>query len=285
MQETEKQSDWDEIIKPKRGLLELNLKAVWKYRDLLTLLVRRDFVAVYKQTILGPLWHFLQPIFTTITFTIIFSNVAQIPTDEIPAPMFYYTGTIIWNFFSKCLTTTSSTFVSNAGIFGKVYFPRLIMPLSAVASAFIAFLIQCSILIVMYIVYSYQGANLHISIWTLTIPLLLIIMAMLGLGLGIIISSFTTKYKDLNYFLGFGVQLLMYATPIIYPASFIPAPFNKIVMLNPIAPVIEGFKFAVLGKGTFDFKMLTYSVVVTTIIFFIGLITFNRVEKKFIDTI
>lgn len=279
------QTNWSEIIKPKNNLLDLNLKAIWQYRDLLMLLVRRDFVAVYKQTILGPLWHFLQPIFTTITFTIIFSNVAQIPTDGIPAPMFYYTGTIIWNFFSKCLTSTSTTFISNAAIFGKVYFPRLIMPLSSVASAFIAFLIQSLILIVMYVVYSCQGAGMHLTLWTLLIPVLLIIMAMLGLGLGIIISSFTTKYKDLTYFLGFGVQLLMYATPIIYPASFVPAPFDKIVMLNPIAPVVEGFKFSVLGSGTFNVQMLIYSIVVTLIIFFVGLITFNRVEKQFIDTI
>lgn len=278
-------TQWTEVIKPKRNLLDFHFKEIWKYRDLLVLLVQRDFIASYKQTILGPLWHIINPVFSTITFTIIFANVAQIPTDGIPAPIFYYTGNMIWGYFSRCIQSTSGVFRGNQAIFSKVYFPRLIIPLSTIATSFIAFLIQCVILIAMWIYYYLQGAAIHLSAWAWLIPVMCLVMGLLGMSMGIIITSVTTKYRDLSMFVGFGIQLLMYCTPVIYPVSFIPEEYRHWLLLNPIAPVVEGFKYSVLGVGTFDAAMLLYTLGSTTVLLFIGLILFNKVEQNFIDTV
>ncbi len=286
MHETENpQSQWTEVIKPKRNLFDFHFKEIWRYRDLLFLMVRRDFVAAFKQTVLGPLWHVINPVFSTITFTIIFANVAQIPTDGVPAPIFYYTGNMIWGYFSRCLQSTSGVFRGNQAIFSKVYFPRMIVPLSTICTSFIAFLIQSLILIAMWIYYSINGANIHLSAWAAMIPVFCLIMGFLGLSLGIIISSVTTKYRDLSMFVGFGVQLLMYCTPVIYPVSFIPENYRWLLLFNPLAPVCEGFKYSVLGVGTFDSMMLLYSVGVTTVLLLVGLVLFNKVEQNFIDTV
>lgn len=283
--ETE-ETDWDMIIRPKANLFDLNLKEVWKYRDLLVLFVKRDFVAQYKQTILGPLWHLIQPIFTTIMFLLVFGRIANIPTDGINPVLFYMSGITIWNYFSSCLNATSGTFVANAGIFGKVYFPRLVIPLSTVLSNIVRFGIQFLLLLVMMIFYSFKGFPIHFSITWLWIPVLLIMMAGLGLGLGIIISSMTTKYRDLTVLIGFGVQLLMYVTPIVYPLSFIKSKsYGKWIEWNPLTPIVESWKYALFGHGSFDIGGLLYSAVFIIIVLFFGLLIFSKVEKTFMDTV
>ena len=274
------------IIQPKAHLFDLNLKEVWRYRDLLLLFVKRDFIAQYKQTILGPLWHLIQPIFTTIMFLLVFGKIANIPTDGVNPILFYMSGITIWNYFSSCLNNTSSTFVANAGIFGKVYFPRLIIPLSNVLSNIVKFGIQFLLLLVMMIYYSFKGFPIHFSIAWLWIPVLLMMMAGLGLGLGIIISSLTTKYRDLTVLIGFGVQLLMYVTPIVYPLSFIKNKwYGKWIQWNPLTPIVESWKYALFGKGSFDIAGLLYSGGVIIFILFVGLLIFSKVEKTFMDTV
>ena len=277
---------WDLIIKPEGNLLDLNLKEVWKFRDLLWLFVKRDFAAQYKQTILGPLWHFIQPIFTTLMFLVVFNKIANIPTDSIPPILFYMSGITIWNYFSACLTATSNTFVANAGIFGKVYFPRLVIPLSTVASNLIKFGIQFLLLLVVFIFYAIKGEDVHLS-WTfLYIPVLLLMMAGMGLGLGIIISSLTTKYRDFTVLIGFAVQLLMYATPVAYPLSYLKGnKFAAWIEWNPVTPIIEAFRYALFQKGSFNAGSLLYSTVFIVIVLFIGLITFSKVERTFMDTV
>jgi lipopolysaccharide transport system permease protein len=278
--------DWDLVIKPKAKLFDLQLKEVWRYRDLLVLFVKRDFTAQYKQTILGPLWHIIQPVFTTIMFVIIFDKIANIPTDGIHPVLFYMSGITIWNYFSSCLNATSNTFVANAGIFGKVYFPRLVIPLSVVASNMVKFCIQFLILFAVMVFYQLRGHQIVIH-WTwLIIPFLVLLMAALGLGLGIIISSLTTKYRDLAILTGFGVQLLMYATPIAYPLSFIEdKPIGWIAHINPLTGIVEAFKFALFNNAAFNQSALVYSVIFTVIILFAGLFLFNKVEKSFMDTV
>jgi len=279
-------TDWDMIIRPKANLFDLNLKEVWKYRDLLVLFVKRDFVAQYKQTILGPLWHLIQPIFTTIMFLLVFGKIANIPTDGINPVLFYMSGITIWNYFSSCLNSTSSTFVANAGIFGKVYFPRLVIPLSTVLSNIVRFGIQFLLLLVMMIFYSFKGFPIHFTIAWLWIPVLLIMMAGLGLGLGIIISSMTTKYRDLTVLIGFGVQLLMYVTPIVYPLSYIKnKSYGKWIEWNPLTPIVESWKYALFGHGSFDIGGLLYSAVFIIVVLFFGLLIFSKVEKTFMDTV
>jgi len=279
-------TDWDLIIEPKTSLFDLRLKEVWKYRDLLVLFVRRDFVAAYKQTILGPVWHFIQPIFTTIMFTLVFGKIAGIPTDGIPSVLFYMSGITIWNYFSACLTSTSNTFLSNAGIFGKVYFPRLISPLSTVTSNLVKFGIQFLLLLAFMIYFGIADGNFHFGVSWLLIPVLVIMMAMMGLGLGIIISSMTTKYRDLNILLGFGVQLLMYATPVAYPMSFLKSKsYAAWIQWNPLSPIVEMFRYSLFGEGTFDGWHLLYSFGFIVIVLFIGLLMFNKVEKTFMDTV
>ncbi|HQN16554.1 MAG TPA: ABC transporter permease [Bacteroidales bacterium] len=282
--ETE-QNNWTEIIKPKKGIFDLRLNELWHYRDLLTLLIRRDFVSVYKQTILGPLWYLLQTLFTTITFTIIFGKVAKLPTDGIPQPLFYMAGIVCWGYFSQCLTKTSNTFTSNAGIFGKVYFPRLIVPFSVVISNLVGFAIQLLMFIGFLVYYYFQGMPVNLNTALLLFPVLIILMAGMGLGFGIIISSLTTKYRDLQYLVGFGVQLLMYATPVILPLSFFGGRLRTLMLLNPMTSIVETFKYAFLGSGSFSWFYLSYSALFTLIVLFVGAVLFNRVEKSFMDTV
>lgn len=277
---------WDLIIEPKGKFFDLELKEVWRYRDLLVLFVKRDFSAQYKQTILGPLWHIIQPVFTTVMFVMIFDKIANIPTDGIHPVLFYMSGITIWNYFASCLNGTSSTFVANAPIFGKVYFPRLVIPLSVTASNVVRFGIQFSILLLVMVLFSFRGSPSHIY-WTwVLIPFLVLIMAGLGLGLGIIISSLTTKYRDFAILTGFGVQLLMYATPIAYPLSFIETkPIGWIAHINPLTGIVEAFKFALFNNAAFNRPALIYSIGFTIVILIIGLLLFHKVEKTFMDTV
>lgn len=277
---------WDMIIQPKTGLFDINLKEIWHYRDLMILFVRRDFVAQYKQTILGPLWHFIQPVFTTLMFLIVFFKIANIPTDGIPPILFYMSGITIWNYFSSCLTSTSNTFLANAGIFGKVYFPRLIMPMSTVLSNIVKFGIQFLLLIMMMGYYAIKGLSFHVGFNTLLIPVLVLMMAGLGLGLGIIISSLTTKYRDLNVLIGFAVQLLMYATPVAYPLSFLKnKSYAAWIQWNPLTPIVEAFRYSLFCKGDFTVLSIGYSAIVILMVLVIGLLSFNKVEKSFMDTV
>jgi len=280
--------NWDLIINPKSGWWDLKLMDIWRYRDLLLLFVRRDFVSVYKQTILGPLWFFIQPILTTIIFTIIFGRVAKIPTDGLPQVLFYMTGIVGWNYFADCLNNTSATFTKNASIFGKVYFPRMIVPLSIVISNLIKFGVQFALLLGFLFFYWAKGANVNPNIYIFLTPLLLLMMAGLGLGFGIIISSLTTKYRDLQLLVGFGVQLLMYVTPVVYPLSFLSQNYPQyrwIILANPMTSIIETFKYAYLGAGTFDPLHLAYSACFMLFSLFVGLLIFHRVEKTFMDTV
>ncbi|HEY5408715.1 MAG TPA: ABC transporter permease [Ginsengibacter sp.] len=277
---------WDMIIQPKAHLFDLKLKEVWKYRDLLWLFVRRDFTAQYKQTILGPLWYFIQPIFTTLMLLVVFGKIANIPTDGVPQLLFYMSGITIWNYFSACLTSTSNTFVANAGIFGKVYFPRLVIPLSTVMSNLVKFGIQFLLLMGVFVFYAIKGSHVHVTLSFLMIPVLVLMMAGMGLGLGIIISSLTTKYRDLNILLGFAVQLLMYATPVAYPLSFVKHnKFASWIQWNPLTPILEAFRYALFQKGSFSAGSLLYSTAFIIVVLFIGLLTFSKVERTFMDTV
>lgn len=280
------EEQWDQIIQPKGKLLDFNLKEVWRYRDLLWLFVKRDFISQYKQTILGPLWHFIQPIFTTIIFLLVFGKIANIPTDGIQPVLFYMGGITIWNYFSACLTGTSNTFVANAGIFGKVYFPRLVIPLSTVMSNLVKFGIQLLLLAAVMGVYAFKRGGIHIGFPLLIMPLLVLMMAGLGLGLGIIISSMTTKYRDLNVLIGFAVQLLMYATPVAYPLSFLEGKsYASWIKWNPLTPIVEAFRYALFQHGSFNAGSLLYSTVFILIILFAGLLMFSKVERTFMDTV
>jgi len=278
--------DWDMIIESQRSLLDLRLGELWRYKDLVMLFVRRDFVSIYKQTILGPLWYLIQPLLTTITFTIIFGSIASLPTDGLPQFLFYMSGTVVWSYFAACLTKTSETFVQNANLFGKVYFPRLAAPVSILISNLITFAIQFVMFILFMLFFVLQGSNIHPNLlWIALSPFFVIIMAGLGLGFGIIISSLTTKYRDLRFLVTFGVQLLMYATPVIYPVSSIPARFQWIVLANPMTPIIEAFRFAFLGAGTVNINSMLYSFGFMLVVVIAGCIIFNRVEQTFMDTV
>ena len=278
---------WDMVIQPKSGWFELHLEDLWRYRDLLWMFVRRDFVAVYKQTVLGPLWFFIQPLLTTLVFTVIFSGVAKLSTDGLPPLLFYLAGTTPWNYFATCLTKTSTTFKDNANLFGKVYFPRLVTPLSIVISTLIQFVIQFATLVIALGWYLARGAEVRPD-WLGIIagtPLLIVMLGGLGLGCGIIISSLTTKYRDLAFVVGFGVQLAMYATPVVYPLSIVSEKYRGWLELNPMTAIIEAFRAFYLGAGTFSWSALGYSACFTAIVLFIGIVIFNRVEKTFMDTV
>ncbi|QJD97364.1 ABC transporter permease [Mucilaginibacter robiniae] len=277
--------DWDIELKPQDNVFNLHLKDVWNYRDLLWLLVRRDFVSFYKQTIFGPIWFFIQPIFTTITFTIIFGNLAKISTSGAPAPLFYMAGTVSWNYFADCLNKTSTVFRDNANIFGKVYFPRLIMPLSIIFSNLVKFGVQLTLFVVLMVYYLFQGNRIEPNWYMLLFPLIIVLMAGMGLGLGLIITALTTKYRDLVFLVTFGVQLLMYATPVIYPLSTAPEKYRDLIALNPLSGLIETIRYGFLGTGQFYPGAFAYSVVASIVIFFLGLVVFNRVEKNFVDTV
>ncbi len=277
--------EWTTIIKPKGKWFDIRFGELWHFRDLITLFVRRDFVAQYKQTILGPAWHIIQPLLTTVIFTIIFGKVAKLSTDGLPPFLFYMSGTVAWNYFAQVITKSSDTFIANAGIFGKVYFPRLSIPVSIVISNIISFGIQFLFFLGFLIYFWWKGANIQPNAWALTTPLLIIIMGALGLGLGIIVSAMTTRYRDLRFLVQFGVQLFMYATPVIYPTSSIPERFHWLILANPMAPVIETFRYGFLGAGTVNLLHLSYSFLMTFIILIAGAALFNRVERTFEDTI
>lgn len=277
--------DWDLIVKPHNKWYDIQLKEILRYKDLLLLFVRRDFVSVYKQTILGPIWFFIQPIITSITFTIIFGNLAHITTDGIPPILFYMCGITLWNYFSDTLTKTSDTFTANANIFGKVYFPRMIVPLSVVLSNLIKFSVQLLLFLIVWMFFLFARKDIHPNIYLLLVPFLILLMGFLGLAFGIIISSMTTKYRDLKFLVGFGVQLLMYATPIVYPLSIVPEKYKWIILANPVTSIIETFKLAFLGVGNFNILHLGYSLIFTIVLFFTGLVVFHKVEKSFMDTV
>jgi len=279
---------WDTEITPRNNLLDLKLKDVWHYRDLLLLLVRRDFVSFYKQTILGPIWFFVQPIITIVIYTVVFGNLAGISVDNLPKPLFYLAGTIVWSYFADCLTKTSSVFRDNAGVMGKVYFPRLIMPLSIVASNIIKFGIQFALFLVLMAYFGFTGSNIHINVYVFLFPFLILLIAALGLGLGMLISAVTTKYRDVAFIVNFGVPLLMYTTTVIYPLSTAVAKYPKyswMIKFNPVTAIIETFRYGFLGKGSFSWELLGISTLITACILLIGLVVFNKVEKDFVDTV
>jgi lipopolysaccharide transport system permease protein len=273
-----------EIIKPQNAWFDLRLLELWKYRDLILIFARRDIIATYKQTILGPLWFFLAPVFTVVTFTLVFNNIAGISTDGIPAPIFYLAGTIMWNFFQQTFTGISTTFVSNAHIFGKVYFPRLSVPLSLILSSLVKFSIQLLLFLGFWLFYFSKGL-IQANLTLMLLPVYVALMALIALGVGILISSLTTKYRDLTYFIGFGLSLLMYATPVIYPASAIPTTYQWFLFANPIAPLIEAFRYSTTGAGNFSIWGLGYSFLFGLVVLFLGLLIFNRTEKTFMDTV
>ena len=275
---------WDSVIESRHSLFDINLKELWHYRDLLVLFVRRDFVTVYKQTILGPLWFFIQPLLTTITFTIIFGNVAQLSTDGAPKIVFYMAGITLWGYFSTCLTTVSGVFNANAGIFGKVYFPRLIMPLTIMISNLMKFGVQF-LLFICFVIYFTLQNQIQPNNWIMLTPLIIVLMALISMGIGLILSSMTTKYKDLNQLIGFGVQLFMYATPVIYPSSSVPLDYQWVVELNPLVGLFDYMRFAYLGVGEFTILDLVYPSIFSIVILAIGVLVFNKTQKTFMDTV
>ena len=279
----ESDKHWE--IKPESSLLDVKIKETLEYRDLLWLLVRRDFISFYKQTVLGPIWFFIQPIFTVVMYSLIFGGVAGISTDNLPKPLFYLAGIITWNYFSDCLIKTSTVFRDNAIIFGKVYFPRLIMPVSIIFSNLIRFGVQLLLFLLMMLYYHLQGAQFHLTVFILLFPLLLLLMASLGLGLGMIVSALTTKYRDLAFIVSFGGPLLMYSTTVVYPLSVAPKQFLGLIKYNPMTPIIETFRLGFLGTGSFSWSLLIYSAMVTFLILLGGIIIFNKVQKSFVDTV
>ncbi len=277
--------NWDLIITPKRGYFEFHFNEIWNFRDLLLIFIRRDIITQYKQTILGPLWIVIPPILTTLVFTLFFGNIAGISTDGIPNVLFYMAGIINWNFFSTALTSTSNTLAGNVGIFGKAYFPRIIVPLSTIASSFLRYFIQFGIFLFILTYFSFfKSANFTIQyqlLWVL--PILIFIMAIMGLGFGLLFSASTAKYKDLRFLIGFGVRLMMYASTVIFPLSIIPEKYKWIILGNPMSAIIESFRYVFFGMGVLDYKYLGYSFLIALSIFFLGYILFNKVEQKFID--
>lgn len=272
-------------ITPNNRLLNFNFKELVAYKDLIAMYVKRDIVTMYKQTVLGPLWFVIQPILTTVMFMFVFGNLAGISTDGIPGPLFYFAGIILWNYFASCLNATSHTFTANQGVFGKVYFPRLVVPISVTVSNLVKFFIQFAIFLIIYIVYAVQGVGVAPNWFAFLFPLLVVMSAGLALGFGIIFSSMTTKYRDLTFLLQFGVQLWMYATPVIYPLSTMPADKQWIFLLNPMTSIIETFKYGAIGVGSFSWVWLAYSFVFMLLMLFVGIIIFNKVEKDFMDTV
>jgi lipopolysaccharide transport system permease protein len=277
--------EYTTVIKPKNKLLEIDLKEIWQYRDLFSMFVKRDIITQYKQTILGPAWFFIQPAFTTIMYMVVFGGIAKISTDGLPQPLFYLAGIVCWQYFSDCLNKTSNTFTTYQGIFGKVYFPRLIVPLSTVTSNLVRMGIQFLLFIVVYIYFLIKGESISPNAYILLMPLLIIMLAGLSLGFGIIISSMTTKYRDLTILFSFIVQLWMYATPVIYPLSTMSPERQWIMVLNPVTSILETFKFATMGVGTFSWGMLGYSFGFMIVLLFIGVVVFNKVQRSFMDTV
>lgn len=277
-------SQWSKVITPQRGWLDVRWRDLWHYRDLIYMFVRRDFVGTYKQTVLGPLWFFLQPLFTTIVFTIVFGRIAKISTDSIPAPLFYLSGVVMWQYFADCLNKTSGTFTGNAELFGKVYFPRLAVPLSVVITSLLAFAIQLTLFLCFFVYFKLHGAPIHLSYRVMVLPVLVVQMAALGLGVGCLVSALTTRYRDLAVAVGFGVQLWMYASAVVYPLSSIPPEWRWLLVLNPMVPIIEAFRFAFLGSGVVEIWQLAVGAGVSLVVLLGGVLIFNHVEKTFSDT-
>jgi len=277
---------WDMVIEPREKVWSLRLNEVWRYKDLLMLLVRRDFVAFYKQTILGPVWFFIQPLLTTLMYLLIFGKIAGLSTDGIPGLLFYLAGVTCWGYFSESLTKTSDTFIANASIFGKVYFPRLVIPLSIILSNMIRLGIQFLLFLIVWIYYvGFTNENVHPNWAIILLPVLVLLMAFQGLGLGIIFTALTTKYRDLRFLLTFGVQLLMFATPVVYPLSLASDKYKWLIVANPFTTIVETFRYAFTGSGTFSWFQLGYSALVTIIIVVFGTLIFNRTERTFMDTV
>ena len=277
--------EYTTVIKPKNKLFEVDFKEIWQYRDLFSMFVKRDIITQYKQTILGPAWFFIQPAITTIMYMIVFAGIAGISTDGLPQPMFYLAGIVCWQYFADCLNKTSSTFTANQGIFGKVYFPRMIVPLSTVASGLVRMGIQFLLFVAVYIYYILTGVHIAPNIYILLLPVIIIMLAGLSLGFGIIISSMTTKYRDLTILFSFIVQLWMYATPIIYPLSNMSPKRQWIMGINPVTSLVETFKYGTMGVGTFSWMMLGYSFVFMIVLLVIGIVVFNTVQRSFMDTV
>jgi len=286
MNHDEAVKEWDLIIEPHTSVFHLSYRDLWRYRDLLFLLVKRDFISFYKQTILGPLWFFLQPLFTTIIYVIVFSRLANISTDGLPPPLFYLVGIVTWNYFAECLTKTSTIFRDNASMFGKVYFPRLIMPLSVVLSNLIKFGVQLILLLLMFLFYiAFKDFRPATNIYILFFPVAVLMMAALGLALGLIISALTTKYRDLSFLVTFGVQLIMYATPVIYPLSIVSDKYRWLLNINPMTGIFEAIRYGLLGRGLFDWTLIGYGATIIIVLMITGIIVFNKVEKNFVDTV
>lgn len=277
--------DWSFVITSRGKWFDFHLKELWEYRNLIGMFVKRNFATMYKQTILGPLWIVIHPLLSTVVFTVVFGRIARIPTSGVPDYLFYMAGTIFWGFFSASLTKTSVTFTANASIFGKVYFPRLAVPISTVLTNLISFLVQFLIFLGFLLFLMGQGADVHPNVYALLLPLLLLETGLLGIGCGLLISALTAKYRDLAVLVGFGAQLWMYASPVVYPVSAVPAGFKSLYMLNPMAPVLEAFRYGFLGSGSFSWGALGLSFVVTAVILFVGMVLFHRVERVFLDTV
>lgn len=280
----ENKQEWTETIESSHSLFDLNLKEVWRYKDLIYMFVKRDFISSFKQTILGPIWFFINPILTTLTYLIVFGKIANLPTDGVPQFLFYLAGVTLWNFFSSTLTGVSFTFSGNAGIFGKVYFPRLVTPIATTLSNFMRFGVQFSLFLITWVYFLYKG-QLEPNLWALMTPVLLIMLSLFALGLGMIFSALTTKYRDMQMLLGFGVSLFMYLTPVILPISFFKGKFKMLADLNPLSPIFECFKYGWLGSGTFTIGQLGLSFLIISVIMAIGVVIFNTVEKTFMDTV
>lgn len=278
-------NNWTEEIKSNDSLFSVNLKEVWQYRDLLFMLVKKEFITFYKQTILGPIWFFIQPILTVLMYVVLFGQIAKLSTDGLPQVAFYLAGTIIWNYFSESLTKTSTIFKDNATVFGKIYFPRLIMPLSVVCSGLMKFAIQFILFVLVVLYYTFVTGTIYPNLWVLATPFLIILMAAFALGLGMIFSSLTTKYKDLTFLLTFGIQLGMYATPVVYPVSAMPEKYRWIIDVNPLTGIFECFRYGYLGSGDFKPSSLGLSTLLISILLVIGVLIFNKVEKSFMDTV
>ena len=277
--------DWTLVIRPKKRLLDLDLKGLWRYRDLWYMYVRRDIVTLYKQTILGPLWFLIQPVFTTVMYMFVFGGLAKISTDGAPQPLFYLSGIMLWNYFSDSFNVSSNVFTSNAGVFGKVYFPRLVVPLAGLTSNLVKMLIQLLLFVIVYVGYRIAGTQLPLRPALLLFPFLVLLLAFHALSWGLIISSVTSKYRDLKFLVSFGLQLFMYATPIIYPLSAASGRIRTVLELNPLTPVFEAFKYGCLGCGSLSWSGLLYSTVFMCVTLFLSVIVFNRVERNFMDTV
>ncbi len=277
---------WDLVIASESKWWSIPFKEIWHYRDLLWILLKRDYKASFRQTVLGPLWFFIQPIFTTLMYTVVFNRVAKLGTDGMPPILFYLSGVILWNYFSTSITSTSNAFISNASIFGKVYFPRLIIPISVVLSNMMKLMVQFSFFLIVFVYYWQCSCSTITPSWHAALfPFLFLLMGILGLAIGMLISTFTTKYRDFQYLIAFGIQLLMYATPIVYPSSMVKGVWHDILVLNPMTGIVEGFRYSFLGTGSFQWGMIGYSFIFSIVMLSISVVLFNKVEKKFMDTV